>query len=176
MKFSSNFSAPFIRRPVATSLLTIAIFLSGAVAFRYLPVAPLPQVDFPTIAVGAGLPGASPTTRSRCCRRNRLLHPRGHAPRRSPCANSRRGARSRTRCRRRRGAIGGGRRVVAIRRRRPRRRRRQAPVCLSERTGRRRDATSPRPSRHRTCRRIQPPSREGRRTRLRAEPASAATG
>src|SRR6202048_2775951 len=62
MNFSSNFSAPFIRRPVATSLITIAIFLSGIVAFRYLPVAPLPQVDFPTIAVGANLPGASPET------------------------------------------------------------------------------------------------------------------
>src|SRR2546427_8377985 len=60
--FSSNFSAPFIRRPVATSLITIAIFLSGVVAFRFLPVAPLPQVDFPTIGVGAGLPGASPET------------------------------------------------------------------------------------------------------------------
>src|SRR5438477_3883338 len=59
---SSNFSAPFIRRPVATSLITFAIFLSGAVAFRFLPVAPLPQVDFPTIGVGAGLPGASPET------------------------------------------------------------------------------------------------------------------
>src|SRR6266704_438366 len=62
MNFSANFSAPFIRRPVATSLITIAIFLSGAVAFRFLPVAPLPQVDFPTIGVGAGLPGASPET------------------------------------------------------------------------------------------------------------------
>src|SRR5438445_8468582 len=62
MDFSSNFSAPFIRRPVATSLITLAIFLSGAVAFRFLPVAPLPQVDFPTISVGAGLPGASPET------------------------------------------------------------------------------------------------------------------
>ena len=62
MNFSSNFSAPFIRRPVATTLLTIAIFLSGAVAFRFLPVAPLPRIDFPTIAVGAGLPGASPET------------------------------------------------------------------------------------------------------------------
>src|ERR1700694_2966519 len=62
MNFSSNFSAPFIRRPVATSLITIAIFLSGAVAFNFLPVAPLPQVDFPTISVGAGLPGASPET------------------------------------------------------------------------------------------------------------------
>jgi multidrug efflux pump len=62
VNFSSNFSAPFIRRPVATSLLTFAIFLSGVVAFRFLPVAPLPQVDFPTISVGAGLPGASPET------------------------------------------------------------------------------------------------------------------
>ena len=62
MNFSSNFSAPFIRRPVATSLITIAILLSGVVAFRFLPVAPLPQVDFPTISVGAGLPGASPET------------------------------------------------------------------------------------------------------------------
>jgi multidrug efflux pump len=55
-----NISEPFIRRPVATTLLVIAIFLSGAVAFRLLPVAPLPQVDFPTVSVGAGLPGASP--------------------------------------------------------------------------------------------------------------------
>jgi multidrug efflux pump len=47
---------------VATSLITIAIFLSGVVAFRFLPVAPLPQVDFPTISVGASLPGASPET------------------------------------------------------------------------------------------------------------------
>jgi multidrug efflux pump len=62
VNFSSNFSAPFIRRPVATSLITLAIFLSGAVAFRFLPVAPLPQIDFPTISVGAGLPGASPET------------------------------------------------------------------------------------------------------------------
>jgi multidrug efflux pump len=62
VNFSSNFSAPFIRRPVATSLITIAILLSGVVAFRFLPVAPLPQVDFPTISVGAGLPGASPET------------------------------------------------------------------------------------------------------------------
>jgi multidrug efflux pump len=62
VNFSSNFSAPFIRRPVATSLVTIAIFLSGVVAFKFLPVAPLPQVDFPTISVGAGLPGASPET------------------------------------------------------------------------------------------------------------------
>ena len=62
MNFQSNFSAPFVRRPVATSLVTIAIFLSGAIAFRFLPVAPLPQVDLPTIGVGASLPGASPET------------------------------------------------------------------------------------------------------------------
>ncbi len=62
MNFSSNFSAPFIRRPVATSLITFAILLSGLVAFRFLPVAPLPRVDFPTISVSAGLPGASPET------------------------------------------------------------------------------------------------------------------
>src|SRR5579863_5790751 len=55
-----NLSSPFIRRPVATTLLTSAIALAGAVSFRQLPVAPLPQVDFPTITVGAGLPGASP--------------------------------------------------------------------------------------------------------------------
>jgi multidrug efflux pump len=57
-----NISEPFIRRPVATTLLTIAIALSGAVAFRILPVSPLPQVDFPTISVNASLPGASPET------------------------------------------------------------------------------------------------------------------
>src|SRR5580700_653792 len=62
MNFQSNFSAPFIRRPVATSLVTMAIFLSGVIAFRFLPVAPLPQVDLPTIGVGASLPGASPET------------------------------------------------------------------------------------------------------------------
>src|SRR5437763_14220941 len=59
---SSNFSAPFIRRPVATSVITVAILLAGVVAFRFLPVAPLPQVDFPTSSIGAGLPGASPET------------------------------------------------------------------------------------------------------------------
>ena len=57
-----NISEPFIRRPVATALLTIALALSGVVAFRLLPVSPLPQVDFPTISVSAGLPGASPET------------------------------------------------------------------------------------------------------------------
>ena len=55
-----NISAPFIRRPVGTTLLTAAIALAGAVAYFQLPVAPLPQVDFPTISVGASLPGASP--------------------------------------------------------------------------------------------------------------------
>ncbi|MGA3018019.1 MAG: efflux RND transporter permease subunit [Bryobacteraceae bacterium] len=54
-----NISAPFIRRPVATTLLTVAIALAGAVAFEVLPVSPLPEVDFPTISVGASLPGAS---------------------------------------------------------------------------------------------------------------------
>ena len=55
-----NISAPFIHRPVATTLLVIAIALAGAVAFMFLPVSPLPQLDFPTINVSAGLPGASP--------------------------------------------------------------------------------------------------------------------
>jgi multidrug efflux pump len=55
-----SLSSPFIRRPVATTLLTIAVAMAGAVAFTQLPVSPLPQVDFPTIAVGASLPGASP--------------------------------------------------------------------------------------------------------------------
>ena len=54
-----NISVPFIRRPVATTLLTVAIALAGAIAFEVLPVSPLPQVDFPTISVSAGLPGAS---------------------------------------------------------------------------------------------------------------------
>ena len=55
-----NVSAPFINRPVATTLLTLGIALAGAIAFIRLPVAPLPQVDFPTISVQAQLPGASP--------------------------------------------------------------------------------------------------------------------
>ncbi len=57
-----HISAPFIRRPVATSLLSIAILLAGGVAFYLLPVAALPHVDFPTIYVRASLPGASPET------------------------------------------------------------------------------------------------------------------
>ena len=57
-----HISAPFIRRRVATSLLSVAILLSGGVAFYFLPVAALPRVDFPTIYVRASLPGASPET------------------------------------------------------------------------------------------------------------------
>ena len=57
-----NISAPFIARPVATTLLTIGIALAGIFAFFKLPVSPLPQVDFPTISVQATLPGASPET------------------------------------------------------------------------------------------------------------------
>jgi multidrug efflux pump len=54
-----NISAPFIQRPVATTLLTVAVALAGAIAFEVLPVAPLPEVDFPTISVSASLPGGS---------------------------------------------------------------------------------------------------------------------
>src|SRR5689334_13759249 len=57
-----NISAPAIERPVATTLLTIALLLAGALAYMQLPVAPLPQVEFPVISVGASLPGASPET------------------------------------------------------------------------------------------------------------------
>jgi len=57
-----HLSAPFIQRPVATSLLSLALLLAGSVAYTLLPVASLPNVDFPVIGVGAGLPGASPET------------------------------------------------------------------------------------------------------------------
>ncbi|MGA2734251.1 MAG: efflux RND transporter permease subunit, partial [Syntrophobacteraceae bacterium] len=57
-----NFSEIFIRRPVATTLLTLGITLAGFVAFHFLPVSPLPQIDFPTISVSAALPGADPET------------------------------------------------------------------------------------------------------------------
>ena len=57
-----NLSAPFILRPVATSLIAAAILVFGVVAYFNLPVAALPQVDFPTIQVNANLPGASPET------------------------------------------------------------------------------------------------------------------
>ena len=59
---ASGVSAPFIRRPIATTLLMIGVFLVGLAAYPLLPVAPLPQVDFPTIQVSASLPGASPET------------------------------------------------------------------------------------------------------------------
>jgi len=57
-----NISAPFIKRPIGTSLLAAALLMAGALAFNFLPVAPLPQVEFPVISVGASLPGASPET------------------------------------------------------------------------------------------------------------------
>lgn len=57
-----NLSAPFIKRPIATTLLAVGLALAGAVAFYILPVAPLPQIDFPTISVSAALPGGSPET------------------------------------------------------------------------------------------------------------------
>src|ERR1700676_5469391 len=57
-----NISEPFIRKPVATTLIVVAITLAGLAAYRLLPVSPLPQVEFPTISVSAGLPGASPET------------------------------------------------------------------------------------------------------------------
>jgi multidrug efflux pump len=57
-----NISAPFIRHPIGTSLLAFALMLAGILAYTRLPVAPLPQVEFPVISVGAGLPGASPET------------------------------------------------------------------------------------------------------------------
>src|SRR5690242_20314172 len=57
-----SISTPFIRRPVGTSLLSIAVLLAGALAYMKLPVAPLPEVEFPTIQVSASLPGASPET------------------------------------------------------------------------------------------------------------------
>jgi multidrug efflux pump len=57
-----NISAPFIHRPVATTLLVVAIALAGGIGYKFLPVSPLPQVEFPTISVGSSLPGASPDT------------------------------------------------------------------------------------------------------------------
>ncbi len=61
-KGGTNISAPFIKRPVATFLLSIAVILAGAVAYKMLPVASLPQVEYPVISVGASLPGADPET------------------------------------------------------------------------------------------------------------------
>ena len=57
-----SISTPFIHRPVATTLLTVALGISGAVAYNFLPVAPLPQIDFPSISINTSLPGASPET------------------------------------------------------------------------------------------------------------------
>src|SRR3989441_12864523 len=57
-----NISEPFIRRPVGTSLLALGLFLSGLVAYRFMPVAAIPRVDFPVISVSASLPGADPAT------------------------------------------------------------------------------------------------------------------
>ena len=59
---AQSISEPFIRRPIATTLLTIAIALAGGIAYKLLPVSPLPQVEFPTISVQSSLPGASPET------------------------------------------------------------------------------------------------------------------
>src|SRR2546422_10560235 len=61
-EFRMNFSETFIRRPIATSLLMLAIALFGVVAYRALPVSDMPTVDFPTISVFANLPGANPDT------------------------------------------------------------------------------------------------------------------
>ncbi len=90
-----NVSELFIRRPIATSLLALAIMLAGMVAYTLLPVAPLPQIDLPTISVSASLPGASPETMAsggatllerrfwahRGHRRDDLVEPRSGAPR-----------------------------------------------------------------------------------------------
>src|ERR1700686_855776 len=57
-----NISEPFIRKPIATTLLVVAITLAGAAGYSMLPVSPLPEIEFPTISVNAGLPGASPET------------------------------------------------------------------------------------------------------------------
>ena len=65
-----NISAPFIRRPIGTSLLAAALLLSGILAFNFLPVASLPKMDFPVISVGAGLPGADPQTDRKSTRLN----------------------------------------------------------------------------------------------------------
>src|SRR5262249_28062834 len=57
-----NISIPFINRPIGTSLLALGVLLARAAAYPFLPIAPLPQIDFPTISVSASLPGASPET------------------------------------------------------------------------------------------------------------------
>src|SRR6266481_4168184 len=57
-----SISTPFIQRPAGTTLLTVAVALAGVVAYQFLPVSPIPQVEFPTVSVQAALPGASPET------------------------------------------------------------------------------------------------------------------
>jgi multidrug efflux pump subunit AcrB len=57
-----NVCAPFIRRPVGTSLLAIGLFMAGVIAYHFMPVAAIPRVDFPMISVSASLPGADPAT------------------------------------------------------------------------------------------------------------------
>src|ERR1700739_961510 len=57
-----NLSYPFIKRPIATTLLTVSVALAGMVSFNLLPVSPMPRVDIPTISVNASLPGADPET------------------------------------------------------------------------------------------------------------------
>jgi len=57
-----NISGPFIRHPIGTTLLTVAVGLAGVIGYLFLPVSPLPEVEFPTIQVSAGLPGANPET------------------------------------------------------------------------------------------------------------------
>ena len=64
-----NLSEPFVRRPVATTLLTLGIALAGLAAYFQLPVSPLPQVDIPTITVSASMAGASPETMASTSRR-----------------------------------------------------------------------------------------------------------
>ena len=59
---AASFSEPFIRRPVGTTLLAAGLFLVGAVAYLFLPVASMPTVDYPTISVSASRPGADPET------------------------------------------------------------------------------------------------------------------
>src|SRR5205085_3203243 len=61
-RMSGGLSAPFIHRPIATSLLMVGVLFVGLIAYPQLPVAPLPQIDFPTMQVSASLPGASPET------------------------------------------------------------------------------------------------------------------
>ncbi len=73
-----NLSAPFIARPVATTLLTLGVALSGAMAFNLLPVAPLPKIDAPAIFVSAQIPGASPEVMASSCRHAARAAPGRH--------------------------------------------------------------------------------------------------